>query len=171
MKTRMFEIIIIFTFLIKPCHSQEKSLWIAGRALDLGMGKNQVIQLFKSNYNLKNFSEKKDEYLIITKTGPPYLPKGVIKFENGKLISIQKTWGQFEGKDIVKFGNTLNNLISKLNKKGEIVAIVKTSEGAREPDIVSNTIEVCFGKHIIKIYISESNDFGNNISIFESISK
>ena len=163
--------IIIFIFLIKPCYSQENSIWIAGQTLNLGMDKNRVIHLFQSDYNLMKLSDNKDEYLIVTKKGPPYRPSGVIEFENDKLIYIRKMWGQFEGNNIVEFGNTLNNLISKLNEKGETFAIVKSTVGAREPNIVSNTIDLSFGKHHIYIEISESKEYGNNVSIFESISK
>ena len=59
----------------------------------------------------------------------------------------------------------------KDNKKGETIALVKSSMGAREPDIVSNAIELYFGKHKIRIEILESSEYGNNVSIFESISR
>ena len=162
---------IIIQLLVHPCFSQSSSIILEGFELKLGMDKNYVNNLIKPNYELKKIPSNNNEFLIVTKNGPPYRVIGTVQFNQNKLTYIEKNWGQFEGENMVKFGNSLYNLISKLNEKGNTFAIVKSYKGAREPTIISNKIVLSFGDHQIILVVSESNIYGYNISIFESLSK
>ncbi len=171
MKKHVVLIVYFQLFLTFLCYSQDDSMWIAGKTLKLGMQKNRVIDLISMDYDLKPLPNDKNTMAIITKDGPPFLPMGLVKFQADKLVHISKNWGQYEGKNIVEFGKTLNTLISKLNDQGKVYAIVKSKIGAREPNYSSNQIEIIFGKHKIQIDIAESSQYGNNIAVFESISE
>ena len=48
---------IAITLFIQISYSQYNSIWVAGQKLIISMYKNQVNQLFKSDYNLIKFSD------------------------------------------------------------------------------------------------------------------
>lgn len=145
----------------------ETSLVLAGFTFKLGDKKEIIESLISKRYKLVRVTDS-NTYFMTTRD-KPYDWVGSMEFEDGRLTSITKSWGNFTGKEAMELSQSLFSSISGA-KEHIFPASIKTSI-MREPNFSTMTIKIDFlSNRSVTINIFEKvNESTPQISIDETV--
>jgi hypothetical protein len=89
---------------------------------------------------------------------------GGLAFKKNRVAWVSKSWGGFEGKEVVSFANDFAGILAKLIEKGKTNLTVHISE-VREPEMAFKSIDLISGRYRIILTISDGG-----ISMTEQLS-
>jgi len=146
-KTILF--ILLFSMSAGLSWAQEQTIEIGTHVLKVGMLQNEILSEVGKDWILKEQSA--DACMVFSESGPPHYPKAQLVFENGKLKTVMKYWGEgFDQQEPVDFVETLFSLFKNMTEEGNNVAIVSAGE-RRQPGLNSRALHFLFGNKTVRI--------------------
>jgi hypothetical protein len=150
----------------RPVLAQE-SLWIAGSTLRLGMPKAEVISILqRADHDL--IPGAGDAWAIVSRRANQLA--GLVSFEQGKLNSVSKGWGNFTGPETVALANALKGVLAEATQTGSRSAVVRT-QTQHEPTVTANSITIIFGKRSVSLAIVEGKGREPTVAVTETVSE
>ena len=166
---RYHVVVLVAALATSPAFSSE--LAIGPMRLALGAEQSGVMQQVQARFHIVPL-QGSSEMFFLSETKPPNVRiLGAITFANGRLSSIQRNWGQFEGKvnssDVSK---TLFAAIESATAEAGASAIVSTKV-RRVPGAEFKSIYFDFPGRKITVTSTDgdASHGGNQVSIEESI--
>lgn len=145
------------------------SLLVGGVQLRLGMPKQQVLDTLTKHHRLSITGE--DEWVIITKEGPPFETVGGVAFRSGKLSWISRQWENFPQGDAVRLANELYRALESLTNGDAAPVLVTIHRSPNQPGFQAAQIEFRTGSRNLSLIVTEgrANLGGNQVLIQESV--
>ena len=135
-------------------YAEDGGLIVGGVAIKLGMPQAEVMELIQKDFKLSQFPES-ESYLLSSKVGPPYKSLGAVGFNDNKVSSISKIWGDYSGKAVTELANALVATLD-YGRGADVPATIIVQPPLRTPELTVTAIEISFGEKLVRLQITES---------------
>lgn len=158
--TRLWSVFLLVGIILgvqTPTFAQD-TLTVGGAKLRLGMSRDDIAAQLNPDYRLE---AQGDDWRIVPKKGPPFEALASMGFdERGRLVSMAKHWGSFEGVEVASLGNLLFTLLlaNSPGKQTEPVLITLDRTAAGHVPLF-NVVKITLGRWTISLAATQGGVF------------
>ena len=105
--TRWWIVCVVFVGALRQLlYAEDGGLMIGGVGIKLGMPQAEAMELIQKDLKLVRRGDE-ESYTLFSRAGPPYKLLGGVSFQDGKVDTVDKRWGEYSGSGVTELANAL----------------------------------------------------------------